>query len=1307
MTDFVHLHVHSDYSLLDGAASVESLAAKAASLGMRHLAITDHGNLFAVLEFKEACEKAGIHPIIGSEFYMAPGARTDRKGGENGNKYYHLVLLSTCERGYRNLLKLSSYSFTEGFYYKPRLDKELLERYAEGLIGLSACLAGEIPSLILERRVDEAEKRARWFRDVLGQDNFYLELQDHRLPEQQRVNPVIVELARRTGIPLVATNDIHYMEREDAPVQDILLCISTKKLRKEEKRLRFATDEFYFKTGEEMAALFPEYPEAISNTVRIAERCKTEIPQPGPLLPDFEIPPEYGSANDYLRHLTMEGLEGRYPGIPREVRERAEYELGIITSMDFTGYFLIVADFINWAKAHGIPVGPGRGSGAASIVAYALKITDINPLQYGLLFERFLNPERISMPDFDVDFCYERRGEVIEYVTQKYGKNRVGQIITLGTLKAKAVITDVARVLDIPLSESEMIAKLIPEDPKMTLGKALEQEPKLLELAESSRYQELFAIARKLEGKNRNSSLHAAGIVIGKTDLTDYVPLYWDPKTQGVASQFTMDKLEPCGLVKMDFLGLKTLTLIKHTEELIRRRGGEYAGFSIAGIPETDKAVFEMMGEGKSAGVFQFESPGMQKVLKKARPTSIEDLIALNALYRPGPMDNIDQFVDCKWGRKPIEYPHPVLEEVLKETYGVIVYQEQVMQVARIIAGYSLGQADILRKAMGKKKLEVMKEEKAKFIAGAREKGFTAEKADEIFEILIPFAGYGFNKAHSTCYAILAYQTAYLKANFPAEFMAANLSNEITSVDKLPQYIDEARRMGIPLDPPDINRSGPYFTVAGGRIVYGFLGIKGLGDASAEEIVNCRGDGPYKNFMEFLDRVNIKTVGKKVVELLIQTGAFDGFGVPRATLAHNLEKAVDCAQNKKDDKKYGQSSLFEETGEKEYPDFVFEEVPEWDRAERLRIEKELIGFYFSGHPLDDYRELWQKTVKVDLGKPETLNQRNTILVGIIKTVKIITTPKGARMAYASLADYNGEIELTIFPSAWEKCQDKIEVDKVTILEGKIEYQKDKDRRCFIVDNHIAPEDVENAVKEEDARSRKWDKYRNILKYSASLDLRLLDLSNPAGAEAGTYTVIGLLKSIRTHNDKKGNEMAFGTLEDNRGEINLVFFSRVWESCKAIIAVDEIVAFKGNIDPAQDKNPARPGFVVSSFQDANKLVKAAAKEAARAADADPAGETAPRTDEVPARKEEPARSPQDAERREVHIRLKSDTAEREETLYPLRDYLADNPGPCSVFIHVPVAGGETVIRTTTHSAAANDSAVDGLTRCAGVARVWCE
>ena len=1141
MTDFVHLHVHSDYSLLDGAASVKSLITKAKTLGMKHLALTDHGNMFGVLKFFKECKAAEINPIIGSEFYMTTGSRFDKKGSETGNKYHHMVLLATNERGYRNLMKLSSLSYTEGFYYKPRIDEELLVRYHEGLIGLSACLGGEIPSLLLEGKHQEALTRVRRFREILGDDNFYLELQDHGLPEQKKVNPLLVELSKRTGIPLVATNDIHYLDKEDSVAQDILLCISTNKKRNELSRMRFETSEFYLKSGDEMAALFPDYPEAILNTVRIADRCHTSIPLPGPMLPDFELPPPFTSSADYIRHLTYEGLKKRYPEITEEIKERADYELNIIINMDFVGYFLIVADFINWAKEQDIPVGPGRGSGAGSIVAYAMRITDIDPLKYNLLFERFLNPERVSMPDFDVDFCFERRGEVIDYVTRKYGRERVGQIITFGTLKAKAVIKDVARALDIPLEESNRIAKLIPEDPKMTLAKALEQEPELAKLAEDPKYQELFAIAKRLENKNRHSSLHAAGIVIGKTELTDYVPLYRDAKTGTVATQFTMDQIEECGLVKMDFLGLKTLTLIKNTQDLIRKRGGEYADFDANTVSETDPATYRLLGEGQSTCVFQFESSGMQSILKQAKPNKIEDLIALNALYRPGPMAYIPQFVDSKWGKRPIEYPDPCLESILKETYGVIVYQEQVMQVAQIIGGYSLGQADLLRRAMGKKKTEVMVKEKARFIEGAKKKGFSEADAARIFEILVPFAGYGFNKSHAAAYSVIAYRTAYLKANFPAEFMAANLTNEITSTDKLPEYIDESRRMGLTIEPPDINRSEKYFTVVDGKIIYGLLGIKGLGDTAADEIVNQRSQGFYLNFMDFLERVDIKTVGKKVIELLIKTGAFDKLGQSRPSLLANLEQAVEYAQSKKNDKKFGQSSLFEDSGEKEYPDFEFKPAPEWDKQEQLAIEKELIGFYFSGHPMDDYRQTWERSVSLDLAHPERSSpDKEYVILGQIKSLRPYQSKNGKWMGFSSLADFNGQIDLTLFSDTWEKYRDKLRIDEIVALKGKV--------------------------------------------------------------------------------------------DRSRGE--------------------------------------KVSFLVNELLDMQNLTEKSY--------------------------------------REIHIRLKPEATEQEENLYPLRDHLFEHSGTCSVFIHIPIPGGESVVRTATQiTSNADQWALDSIGMLPGVAEVWRE
>jgi DNA polymerase-3 subunit alpha len=1104
MSDFVHLHVHTDFSLLDGAASIESLAAKAASLGMKHLAITDHGNMFGVLKFKDACEKKGVHPIIGSEFYMAPGSRFEKSGSDYTSKYYHLILLASSQEGYQNMMKLSSYSFTEGFYSKPRIDSELLIEYHAGLICLSACIAGEIPSLILDGKEVEAEHRALWFQSVFGEGNFYLELQDHGLREQKRSNPIIIDIARRTGIPLVVTNDIHYLEKEDAGAQDVLLCISTGKKRDDEKRLRFDSQEFYFKTGDEMAALFPAYPEAAANTVAIAERCLTEIPKPGPLLPEFAIPEGYTDAENYLRALTMNGITARYSD-NEEARERAVYELDIIIKMKFTGYFLIVADFINWAKEHDIPVGPGRGSGAGSIVAYAIRITDIDPLRYNLLFERFLNPERVSMPDFDVDFCYERRGEVIKYVTDKYGQERVGQIITFGTLKARAVIKDVARVMGIALDESNQIVKLIPENPKITLKDALEQEPKLHEW--ESKDPELFSLARTLEGKNRHSSIHASGIVIGKSNLVNYVPLYRDSKTGSIATQFTMDLIEDRGLVKMDFLGLKTLDLIKNATDLIRRRGGQYAGFNIETISETDPVTYKMLGEGKSAGIFQFESGGMQNILRQTQPTKIEDLIALNALYRPGPMDYIPQFIESKWGRQKIAYPDPCLEDILKETYGVIVYQEQVMQVAQKIAGYSLGQADILRRAMGKKKVEAMVKEKEKFIAGAKNRNFKEKDADRIFEILIPFAGYGFNKSHATAYSIIAYQTAYLKANFPAEFMAANLTNEITSTDGLPLYIDEARKMGITVDPPDVNRSESYFSVTDGRIVYGFLGIKGLGDASAQEIVRCRADGHYKNFIDFLQRVNIKTVGKKVIETLILTGAFDCFGMHRATLKENLEQAVDYAQSQKDDLQRGQSSLFDEPGEKPVDSFKFKELPEFDRSEKLQIEKELLGFYFSGHPMDAYKEAWEQYANLDLSNLTEAGTSTYTLIGIVKEVKTIVTKKGDQMAYLTLDDYRGVIELTLFPRIWSQEREKLVVDKVVAIRGTIDRTQKRDRPGFLADEVLDIEHLKESAKKKSADGPSYrEVHIRLTENAADHDDELIRLYDCLLTKTGSCTV---------------------------------------------------------------------------------------------------------------------------------------------------------------------------------------------------------
>ena len=1059
MVDFIHLHNHSDYSLLDGAARIDDLVGRAGELGMKHLALTDHGNMFGALNFYKACRSAGINPIIGCEFYVAPGSRHLKSGSEQKNRYHHFLALAKNEIGYRNLMKLSSLGFTEGFYYKPRIDDEILKTHAEGLIATSACLNGEIPHSIVNGRIDDAAAKALDYQSIFGKGNFYLELQDHGIEDQRLANRGLIELSKKCDIPLVATNDVHYTNSTDANAQDILICIGTNKKRSDTNRMKFAASEFYLKSPEAMGALFYEVPESLVNSVGIAESCNLEIPLPGPLLPDYAYPEEFESPESYLEHLALVGLRARYGTITDEMDERARYELKIITSMGFTGYFLIVWDFIRYALERGIPVGPGRGSGAGSIVAYSLNITNIDPLKYGLLFERFLNPERVSMPDFDIDFCFERRGEVINYVTEKYGEERVGQIITFGRLKAKAVIRDVARVLDLPYEEADTIAKLIPAGPKATLDSALESEQKLRNLSnQGGIYSELIETGKRLEGLNRHASTHAAGIVIGKEPLTEYVPLYRDAKNGSISTQYTWELLEECGLVKMDFLGLKTLTLIKNAEGLIRKNHPE---FSMESIPEHDRATFDMLSDGKSTCVFQFESSGMQNILKRAKPSKIEDLIALNALYRPGPMDNIDQFIDSKNGRAQIRYPLPELEPILRETYGVIVYQEQVMEIARLVAGYSLGQADILRKAMGKKKVEVMEKEKKSFIDGSLRNGFTEKQATEIFELLIPFAGYGFNKAHATGYSVVAYQTAYLKANYPSEFMAANLTNEIDSTDKLTQYIDECSQMGIRVLPPNINLSQKLFSVSKGDIVYGLLGLKNVGAAAVDEIVRARADDAFSSFLDMIERVDLKGVNHKVLETLITAGVFDAFGANRATLAHNLDRSIEFVAKKKAFLEIGQSSLFDgsstEDGVSDIDSFEMDQMAPWSQLDKLGFEKEIMGFYFSGHPLDQYRKKWERSISIDLANPPTRGEKEYAFLGVIKQSREIQTRKGTPMAFLQLEDFNGMIELVVFSEPWQLHREELAVDKVVGILGRLDPTRGDPK--VIVESIVPPENL--------------------------------------------------------------------------------------------------------------------------------------------------------------------------------------------------------------------------------------------------------
>ncbi len=1054
MPDFVHLHTHSDFSLLDGAASIEDLVARAKACGMKSLALTDHGNMFGSLRFYKECLKEGIKPIIGCEAYVAPDSRLTRTGGEKGARYHHLGLLARDVTGYRNLLKLCSLAYTEGFYYKPRIDDELLARYHEGLIALSGCMGGEIPSLILRGETEKARARAGYLRELFGPDGFYLEVHNHGIPEQATINRELVEISRSTGIPLAAANDVHYATREDAAAQDILLCIGMNKKVSEGQRLKFAYPEFYFKSGEEMQQALPELPQALANTVRIAEACSLEIPLPGPLLPHYQVPEGFTLAS-YLAEVAHRGLERRYSPPTPAIRQRLDYELEVITAMGYTGYFLIVWDFIRYARERGIPVGAGRGSGAGSLVAYSLQITDIDPLKYGLLFERFLNPERVSLPDFDIDFCFERRGEVIDYVVGKYGADRVGQIITFGTLKARAVIRDVARVLDLPYAEADRIAKLIPFGPKMDLTKAMELEPELAKISESGEvYKRLLEVSLKLEGLARHASTHAAGIVIGRDELTNYVPLYRDPKTQTITTQYSMDYLEECGLVKMDFLGLKTLTMIQETLHLLESRG-----VRLGSIPEQDPATFRLLGQGRSLCVFQFESQGMQEVLKRAKPETIFDLIALNALYRPGPMEFIDQFVDAKCGRAPIRYPLPELEPILKETYGVIVYQEQVMEIARQVAGFSLGEADILRRAMGKKKPEVMAKQKVKFLQGAAAKGSPAGVAEKIFELLVPFAGYGFNKSHAAAYSLIAYQTAYLKANYPAEFMAANLTNEIASTDKLAEYIGEARAMGLEVLPPDINLSDRNFTVQESRIVYGLLGIKNVGEAAVEQILAERAKGgPFSGLLDFLERLDLKVVNRKVLETLIACGVFDSLGENRATLAHNLDRLLEAVASSREARRFGQTVLFDALGEEAALRVELEKVPEWPQLEVLNHERLNLGFFFSGHPLDKYRQQIQDCADLDLSAlGEASSERLFTVIGLLKEVKEIVTKNGKRMAFAALEDLRGSVELVVFADVFEKSRALLAVDRVVAAVGRLDRSRGDPK--LKVERLLAPEDL--------------------------------------------------------------------------------------------------------------------------------------------------------------------------------------------------------------------------------------------------------
>ena len=1119
VAQFVHLHVHSDYSLLDSCCKLDQLVAKAKRLNMPALALTDHGNMFGALNFEKLCHVNGINPIVGCEFYVGDD-HLKQERTKYGKKNYHLILLCENETGYKNMSWLCSDANTEGQYFgKPRIDFEMLKKRHEGLICLSACIAGELPQTLLNDTEEAAEQLIIKYRDLFGPDHYYIELQDHGLPEQKEVNVKLIKLARKLNVPLVVTNDIHYMEKEDAEAQDALRCIGFKKLLNEpHQTMGDGRTEWYFKTEQEMRELFPDLPDAYENTLKIANMCNLTIhqystPELKGCLPRFELPKEFQkhedytqNQDDYVRFLVEQGLRKRYKEITPKIRARAEYELGIIFKMGFSGYFLIVWEFINWSKSTWdnvnnrpkpyIPIGPGRGSGAGSIVAYTMTITDIDPFRFNLLFERFLNPERVSMPDFDIDMDFDYRQDIIQHTRDLYGDPQVGHIVTFGTLKPKQCIADVGRVLGIPLSEVNMLKACVPDSPKAKLKDAFHPSEKfpapeggqLEPYLDDPRFTKLFELAKKLEGVNRNTGLHASGMVIGLTALPDWAPIFKDPKTGEVGVQYTMDIIEPCGLVKFDYLGLKTLSLIRYAEDNINRhKKPDTPDFHIESISETDEATFDMFDEGDSVAIFQFESPGMQKILRQAKPRCIEELVALNALYRPGPMDYIPQYIDGKWKPETIRYPDPCLEDLLKETYGVMVYQEQVMQVSQKIAGFSLGGADMLRRAMGKKKPEVLMGKKKEFIEGAIKMGFTEQHAAEIFEIMVPFAGYGFNKSHAAAYTVLAYRTGWLKCHYPAEFMAANLTNELTSTDGVPQYLEECKRMGLKVVPPDINKSYAEFDVLNGDVIFAFRGMKGMGKEAADAIVKEREEnGEFTSFMNFLERcipITIKDnegrekkpLNSKAVEVCIKTGAFDKLGQNRPTLAFNMDAAIKYVNDKANGTDNGQGDLFGDTDEKVYADFKFEEIPDIPQLEKLNIEKEIIGCYVSGHPLDDYEKVIKSSItltskNIDRAAKEdkalkaslaasgqnSWSNRNAgksyTILGFLTNIRQIRTKKGTDMAFGKLQDYDGEIDLTFFPKTWEQLKAHITAGSVYAFKGKVDGSRDEEKPSFLVDS---------------------------------------------------------------------------------------------------------------------------------------------------------------------------------------------------------------------------------------------------------------
>ena len=1053
MPEFIHLHNHSDYSLLDGAQTVESLVLRVKELGMPAVALTEHGNLFSAINFYITAREHNIKPIIGCEVYVAEKSRFDRKSKDHsGWGYNHFLLLVQNINGYHNLIKLISLSYLEGFYYRPRVDKELLREYNEGLIASTACIKGEVQRAAVKGDYERAKRIASEYAEIF-EDRFYLEVQNHGLKEESIWRDVAKRMSMELGIPRIATNDAHYTRQEHWEAHDAHFCLGIGKEVRDPDRLRYDPPEYWIKSQEEMAALFPDDNEVLENTIKIAESCDLEIEIGKNHLPSFPIPEGFNEANpdDYLAQLVRNGIEFRYENVTDEIKERAEYELSVIKQMGFAGYFLIVQDFIRYAKDNGVPVGPGRGSVAGSIAAYALGITDIDPIKFNLIFERFLNPERISMPDIDIDFCDERRNKVIDYIKNKYGENSVTQIITFGKMKARAVIRDVGRVLSMPLAEVDRIAKLIPEGPKVNLEDSLAQSRELREASElDEQHIKLFEISRILEGMNRHSSTHAAGVVIAPGDLTDYVPLY-KSSNGDITTQYDMKSVDKIGLLKVDFLGLRNLTVIDNTVKMLKEKG---ISVDIDKIPEEDELTLSLFGEGKTIGIFQFESAGMRDYLKKLKPSGIEDLIAMNALYRPGPMEMIGDFIERKQGRAKIEYLHPSLELILKDTYGIIVYQEQVMQIGSRIGGFSLAKADLMRRAMGKKQVATMRSLKKEFVEGASKKGIDKRIASKIYALIQKFASYGFNRSHSAAYAVLAYQIGFLKAHYPSEFMAANLSSEINNKDRVIILSNEVRSMGLEILPPDINYSEVYFAPNDKSIRYGLNAIKNVGEKAAENIVSSRKrEGGFKTLFQFVVALDLKCVSRKVLECLIAAGATDSLEGNRAQKFGAVDIAIQYAQSLQAERDNKQVNLFQLGGnttksvlsEPSLPD-----IPPWSDNKRWFKEKELVGMYLTGHPLLQYTTEIETFSNYDFTEPLSNFDKEIVkLGGIISKIKKLMDRKNRQMAFITLESLNGTVEAIAFADIYERFKENITVDNLVFVQGKVSRRGEKDGRILV------------------------------------------------------------------------------------------------------------------------------------------------------------------------------------------------------------------------------------------------------------------